>query len=65
MKEYRFHYDNISDILYIQNTIKKIEESVEFSEDIVLDLDKSGIVIGIEIFYASEFLGLFNREIDK
>lgn len=65
MKEYRFHYDNVSDVLYIQNTVKKVEESVEFSEDIVLDLDKKGVVIGVEIFYASEFLNLFNKEIDK
>lgn len=65
MKEYRFHYDAVSDVLYIQNTVKKVEESVEFSEDIVLDLDKRGVVIGVEIFYASEFLNLFNKEIDK
>lgn len=65
MKEYNFNYDSVSDVLYIQNVIKKVEESVEFSEDIVLDLDKNGVVIGVEIFYASEFLNLFNKEIDK
>lgn len=65
MKEFRFNYDSRSDVLYIQNIIKKVEESVEFSEDIVLDLDKNGVVIGVEIFYASEFFGLFNKEIDK
>jgi|SRR3989344_2577491 len=65
MKEYRFNYDAVSDVLYIQNSLKKVGESIEFSEDIVLDLDKDGIVIGVEIFYASEFLSLFNKEIDK
>ncbi len=65
MKEYRFDYDTEDDVLYIQNAVKEVEESVEFSEDIVLDLDKNGNVIGIEIFYASEFLNLFNKEIDK
>ncbi len=65
MKEHRFHYDNVSDVLYIQNTVKKVEESVEFSEDIILDLDKKGVVIGVEIFYASEFLRMFNEEINK
>ena len=65
MKEHKFHYDEEDDILYIQNAVKDVEESVEFSEDIVLDLDKKGNVIGVEIFYASEFLGLFNEEIDK
>ncbi len=65
MKEHRFNYDNVSDVLYIQNVVKDVEESVEFSEDIVLDLDKNGNVIGVEIFYASEFLGLFNKEINR
>jgi uncharacterized protein YuzE len=65
MKEHRFHYDKVSDVLYIQNIVKDVEESVEFSEDIVLDLDKKGNVIGVEIFYASEFLGLFNKGINK
>ena len=65
MEEHKFDYDNTSDVLYIQNVMKDVEESVEFSEDIVLDLDKKGNVIGVEIFYASEFLGLFNKEIDK
>ena len=65
MNEYKFNYDAEDDVLYIQNSIKEIEESVEFSEDIILDLDKNGGVIGIEIFYASEFLSLFNKELDN
>ncbi len=65
MNEYIFDYDAEDDVLYIQNAIKDIEESVEFSEDIVLDLDKNGNVIGIEIFYASEFFSLLNENIDK
>lgn len=65
MKEYKFSYSIEDDVLYIQNIVKEVEESVEFSEDIVLDLDKDGNVIGVEIFYASEFLGLFNKEINK
>ncbi len=65
MKEHRFHYDAEDDVLYIQNVIKDVEESVEFSEDIVLDLDREGTVIGVEIFYASEFFHVFNKEIDR
>ena len=65
MKEYKFDYDAVDDVLYIQNAVKEVGESVEFSEDIILDLDKMGNVIGVEIFYASEFLSLFNKEIDK
>ncbi|MDP2925550.1 MAG: DUF2283 domain-containing protein [Nanoarchaeota archaeon] len=62
---YKFHYDKEDDILYIVNALKKVKESVEFSEDIVLDLDSEGKVIGVELFYASEFFDLFNKEIDK
>ena len=62
---FKFHYDKEHDILYICNANKKVEESVEFSEDIVLDLDKEGKVIGVELFYASELFNLFNKEIDK
>lgn len=51
--------------MYIANALKKVEESVEFSEDIVLDLDKDGKVIGVELFYASELFNLFNKEINK
>ena len=62
---YKFHYDKEHDILYICNANKKVEESIEFSEDIVLDLDKDGKVIGVELFYATELLNLFNKDIDK
>ena len=65
MENQRFHYNQEDDVLYIQNVVEDVEESIEFSEDIVLDLDKKGNVIGVEIFYASEFLGLFNDEINK
>jgi len=62
---YKFDYDEKDDILYIVNAQGKVEESIEFSEDIVLDLDKDGRVIGVELFYASDFFELFNKEIDK
>lgn len=65
MKEYKFDYDAEDDVLYIQNAEKEVEESIEVSEDIVIDLDKEGRIIGIEIFYASEFLSIFNKEINK
>src|SRR3989344_309715 len=65
MKDYRFEYDSEDDVLYIQNAIKNVKESVKISEDIIIDIDKEGKVIGIEIFYASEFLSLFNKELDK
>ncbi|HLC31659.1 MAG TPA: DUF2283 domain-containing protein [Candidatus Nanoarchaeia archaeon] len=65
MDKYKFEYDVEDDVLYIWNALEEVEESVESSEDIILDLNREGKVIGIEIFYASEFLNIFNKEIDK
>ncbi len=62
---YKFDYDKEDDVLYICDAIKRVKGSVEFSEDIVLDLDKDGRVIGVELFYASDFFELFNKEINK
>lgn len=62
---FKFHYDSEHDILYICDANKKVEESVEFSEDIVLDLDDGGRVIGVELFYASQLFKPFNKEINK
>mgnify|MGYP001562415531 FL=1 len=62
---FKFHYDEEYDILAIRNDEQDVEESLEVSEDIVLDLNKEGNVIGIEIFYASEFFGAFNKQVDK
>ena len=62
---FKFNYDSEYDVLYICDSDEKVEESVEFSEDIILDLNDKGKVIGIEIFYISELLNEFNNEIDK
>lgn len=62
---FKFHYDSEYDILYICDSDKKVEESIEFSEDIVLDLDNQGKVIGVELFYASQLFKPFNKELNK
>ncbi len=50
MKDFKYDYDKEDDVLYICNASKKVQESIEFSEDIVLDLDNEGKVIGVELF---------------
>ena len=62
---FKFNYDAEHDILYICDADKKVEESFEFSEDIILDLNDKGGVIGVELFYASELFKPFNKEISK
>lgn len=62
---FKFDYDKEYDLLSIYNYEQKVAESVQVSEDVVIDLDKNGNVIGIEIFYASEFFNLLNKDVNK
>jgi len=63
--KYEYDYDDENDVLYIYNSEQGVEESVQISEDIVIDLDKRGLISGIEIFYASEFFSAFNHEVNE
>ncbi len=50
----KFSYDKKEDILAIWFSKGKYAKSEEVAEGIILDRDKSGKIIGIEIFEASE-----------
>lgn len=63
--DYKYHYDGEYDVLAVYANERNVEESLEISENVVLDLDKNGRVNGIEIMDASEFLGAFNPNINK
>ena len=63
--EYEHDYDEENDILVIYNAERKVKESLEVSENIVVDLDKDDHINGIEIMDASEFFSSFNPEISK
>ena len=47
-------YDKEVDVLYIILSDKKIKESDEEKPGIILDYDKEGFVVGIEILDASK-----------
>ena len=47
-------YDKEVDILYITFSEKKISESDEDKPGIILDYDKAGSIVGIEILDASK-----------
>lgn len=53
----RIRYDTKVDALYIRLREGDIEESDEVSEGVVMDYDKSGLLMGIEILDASRVLG--------
>ena len=50
----RIHYSHEADALYIRLKETDIENSDQVTEDIIMDFDKDGNVIAIEILSASE-----------
>lgn len=63
--EFKFEYDEVSDVLSIFDYNKPISESIEFSEFLNIDLGKNGEIAGLEIFDVSKFLSIFNKGISK
>ncbi len=65
LSKFKLDYDFKEDLLYLYNEKKKSNGSIEFGE-IVVDLEKKGEVVGLEIFEASKYLSeLTNRKITK
>ncbi|HPD82066.1 MAG TPA: DUF2283 domain-containing protein [Candidatus Pacearchaeota archaeon] len=61
----KIHYDRQDDIFTIYNSEYKPSETIEFSEFLNLDINKDKNIVGMEIFYASEFFSLLNDLITK
>jgi uncharacterized protein YuzE len=59
------HYDKEDDIFTIYDDEYKPSETVEFSEFLNIDIDKKRGIVGLEIFYASEFFSAINKIITK
>jgi uncharacterized protein YuzE len=56
-KMVRVEYDSKADVMYIWLRKAKYEISEELAENVIIDLDKRGRIIGIEILDASKNLG--------
>lgn len=52
MKDFKIHYDEEEDILYLAREGKE-EEVIEISPGVNAELDASGKLMGVEIFKAS------------
>ena len=52
----KVRYDPQGDILYIEVSPSKVAETVEIDEDILVDYDENGNIVGIEIWRAREVL---------
>jgi len=53
----RVEYDEKADAMYIWLRKAKYDVSEELAENVVIDLDKKGRIIGIEVLGASKNLG--------
>jgi len=54
----RISYSKEADALYIRLSEKRIESSDEVADDVILDFDEDGNVVGIEILNASKKLSI-------
>ncbi len=61
----KIHYDYEDDIFTLYNSENKPSETIEFSEFLNIDVDKNGGIVGLEVFYASEFFSALNKIITK
>ena len=53
----RVEYDQKADAMYIWLRKAKYDISEELAENVIIDLDKNGRIIGIEVLDASKNLG--------
>jgi len=58
----KFHYYPETDSLYIELSERVSADSREISPGVVLDLDRSGILVGIDIDHASRIVNLSSLE---
>ena len=61
----KIHYSEEDDIFTIYDNEHKPSETIEFSEFLNIDINKDKEVVGLEIFYASEFFSALNKLITK
>ncbi|HLC78680.1 MAG TPA: DUF2283 domain-containing protein [Candidatus Nanoarchaeia archaeon] len=61
----KIHYDDEDDIFTVYDSEHKPSETVEFSEFLNIDIDKNNGIVGLEVFYASEFFSTLNKVITK
>jgi uncharacterized protein YuzE len=57
LKNMKIKYDKETDILYVSFLDNKIVESNEQKPGIIMDYDKEGNIVGLEILNASEKIG--------
>ena len=63
--KFQIEYDSAEDVLLIYSQGRKVKESIEVTEDLVVDLDQDNNISAIELFDAYQFLHALNSKISK
>jgi len=61
----KIYYDKEDDVFTIYDNEHKPSETIEFSEFLNIDINKDKGIVGLEIFYASEFFSALNKVVTK
>jgi uncharacterized protein YuzE len=61
----KIHYNEEDDVFTTYDDEHKPVETIEFSEFLNIDIDRNKGIVGLEIFYASEFFSALNKIITK
>lgn len=54
-------FDKQANALYVRVRQGDVSQTVEFAEDVYLDVDENGDVLGAEFVYADDFFSLLGR----
>ena len=58
----RIELDSAVNALYLRLATGRIERTVELTQDVYLDVDRDGRVLGVEFVNADDFLPLVRRQ---
>ena len=61
----KINYDKIADAVYFSLTKGKVASTVEMDDRLIVDLDKTGNIIGIELLDASTQMGTGANSLEK
>ena len=61
----KIHYSEEDDVFTIYDNEHQPSETIEFSEFLNIDVDRNKGIVGLEIFYASEFFSALNKIITR
>lgn len=64
-QQFRASYDKDGDVLTIYRENAKVKESIEVSEDLIIDVDKDMQLVNLELIDAYKFLHTLNENISK